>query len=27
VFGYIWSVARRLRKVEAEIAALEAKRR
>jgi CcmD family protein len=27
VFGYVWSVARRLRKVEAEIAALEAKRR
>jgi CcmD family protein len=27
VFGYVWSVARRLRKVEAEIAELEAKRR
>ena len=27
VFGYVWSVARRLRKVEAEIAALESKRR
>ena len=27
VFGYVWSVARRLRKVEAEIAALEAKQR
>jgi CcmD family protein len=27
VFGYVWSVARRLRKVEAEIATLEAKRR
>ena len=27
VFGYVWSLARRLRKVEAEIAELEAKRR
>ena len=27
VFGYVWSVARRLRKVEAEIAALEARKR
>ena len=27
VFGYVWSVARRLRKVEAEISELEAKRR
>jgi len=27
VFGYVWSLAQRLRKVEAEIAELEAKRR
>ena len=27
VFGYVWSLARRLHKVEAEIAELEAKRR
>ena len=27
VFGYVWSVARRLRKVESEITALEARKR